>query len=140
MAQPGGREMPPLPPIGARASRTRAFTHEDVARFAELTGDHNPVHLDAEYAARSPFGQRIVHGMLTAGLLSALLGEELPGPGCVYLGQTLRFEAPVYPGEPVTASVEVIAVRPEKRILTLCTLCARQDGAPVITGEAVVKC
>lgn len=139
MAQPDARDTSPLPEVGARATRTRGFTSEDVGRFADLVGDHNPIHLDAAYAERSPFGRPIVHGMLTASLLSAILGEELPGPGCIYLSQSLRFEAPVYVGDTLTASVEVIAARSEKRILTLRTLCVRQDGAVAIAGEAIVK-
>ena len=130
----------PLPDIGARATRSRTITEADLVLFAGLSGDLNPVHMDAVYAARSLFGGRIVHGMLTASLISAVLGNQLPGPGAVYLAQQLRFEAPVYIGDTITASVEVIAVRAEKRIVTLRTECAKQDGTLVISGEAVVKC
>lgn len=128
-----------LPAIGERASRALTFTQEAVAQFADLTGDRNPLHLDAEYAAHTPFGRPIVHGILVAGLFSAILGEDLPGRGAIYLGQTLRFVAPVYVGETVTATAEVIAVRPEKRIITLKTDCANADGVPVVTGEATIK-
>jgi 3-hydroxybutyryl-CoA dehydratase len=130
----------PLPEIGARATRSRTITEADLVLFAGLSGDLNPVHMDAVYAARSRFGGRIAHGMLTASLLSAILGNQLPGPGAIYLEQRLRFEAPVYIGDTVTASVEVIAVRADKRIVTLRTECAKQDGTLVISGEAVVKC
>lgn len=128
----------PMPAVGAQAARAMSFTPEVVARFAELVGDHNSIHLDAEAAARTQFGRPIVHGMFVAGLISAVLGEELPGLGTIYLGQTLRFEAPVYVGETVTASVEVIAVREPKRIVTLRTVCHTAAGVRVVSGEAVV--
>ncbi len=128
-----------LPAIGARATRVRTITDDDIVRFAEVSGDRNPVHLDADYAARSPFGQRIAHGFLTGSMISALIGMELPGAGSIYLGQTLKFLAPVHIGDTVTASVEVIGVREEKRIITLRTDCTNQDGVLVLTGEAVVK-
>ncbi|MEO8955438.1 MAG: MaoC family dehydratase [Ktedonobacteraceae bacterium] len=128
-----------LPAIGARATRVRTITDDDIVRFAEVSGDRNPVHLDAAYAARSPFGQRIAHGFLTGSMISALIGMELPGAGSIYLGQTLKFLAPVHIGDTVTASVEVIGVREEKRIITLRTDCTNQDGILVLTGEAVVK-
>lgn len=128
----------PLPAVGARASRAMTFTAETVARFAELVGDHNSIHLDAEAAARTRFGRLIVHGMFVGGLISAVIGEELPGFGSIYLGQTLRFEAPVYVGETVTASVEVVAVREAKRIVTLRTECHTAAGVRVISGEGVV--
>ncbi len=128
-----------LPSVGQRATRSCEFTPAMVAQFANLVGDRNPVHLDAEYAASTPFGAPIVHGMFAASLLSGILGEQLPGPGSIYLGQSLRFEAPVFVGDTVTASVEVVAVREGKRIVTLRTECVRDDGVRVITGEAVVK-
>jgi enoyl-CoA hydratase len=128
-----------LPSIGARAVRSRIFTHESVAQFAALVGDRNPVHLDTDFAAHTLFGRPIVHGMFVASLISAVLGEELPGPGSIYLGQTLRFEAPVYVGDTVIATVEVVAVREEKRMVTLRTECSTAKGVRVIAGEAVVK-
>ena len=139
-SEPGTSAAPMLPQIGERATRVCAFTPEMVAQFAALVSDRNPVHLDAEYAARTPFGHPIVHGMFIASLISGILGERLPGPGSIYLGQTLRFEAPVFVGDTVTASVEVTAVRSEKRIVTLRTECVREDGVRVISGEAIVKC
>ena len=132
-------QLPPLPKIGARASRTRTFTQVDVAAFAALVGDRNPVHLDADFAARAPFGRPIVHGLFVAALLSGLLGEDLPGPGTIYLAQSLRFVAPVFVGDTVTALAEVTAVRAEKRIVTLRTDCVLHEGETVITGEAVVE-
>ncbi len=128
-----------LPNVGDRASRSLTFDQETVARFADLVGDHNPLHLDVDFAAGTQFGRPIVHGMLVAGLISAIIGEELPGVGAIYLGQTLRFVAPVYVGDTVTATGEVTAVRADKRIITLRTECARADGVQVITGEATVK-
>ena len=130
----------PLPHIGTRAEYVRTITEDDIVHFVEVSGDHNPVHLDAEYAARTPFGGRIAHGMLSAAFISAVLGNDLPGPGTIYLGQTLKFLAPVRIGDTITASVEVIAVREEKRIVTLRTDCTNQNGAVVLTGEAVMKC
>jgi 3-hydroxybutyryl-CoA dehydratase len=128
-----------LPPIGARAEYVRTITEEHIVRFAEVSGDYNPVHLDEEYAARTPFGGRIAHGALSASFISAVLGNELPGPGAIYLSQTLKFLAPVRIGDTVTASVEVIALREEKRIITLRTDCTNQHGVLVLTGEAVTK-
>lgn len=130
----------PLPPVGKRASLTRTITEADIKTFARVSGDTNPIHLDSKYAASSPFGQRIAHGFLVGSLLSALLGTDLPGPGTVYLGQTLKFLAPVHIGDTITVSAEVIAVREDKRILTLRCEWTNQEGKPVLTGEAVVKC
>ncbi|WIG58420.1 MAG: hypothetical protein OJF49_001166 [Ktedonobacterales bacterium] len=130
----------PLPVVGARAARTRTITANDIARFAELSDDHNPIHLDDAYAACSPFGRRIAHGMLTGALVSAVLGNDLPGPGAIYLAQSFRFLRPVYIGDTITASVEVTAIRAEKRLVTLSTDCVNQHGEPVLSGEATVKC
>ncbi|HAE84323.1 MAG TPA: enoyl-CoA hydratase [Ktedonobacter sp.] len=129
-----------LPPVGTRATRVRIVTEADVVRFAEVSGDHNPVHLDADYAASSPFGKRIVHGLLTGAFISAVLGNDLPGPGSIYLGQTLKFLAPVHLGDTVTVSVEVTAIREEKRLVMLRTDCTNQQGKLVLTGEATIKC
>jgi 3-hydroxybutyryl-CoA dehydratase len=133
------KELAPLPVLGARATRVYTITEADIVRFADISGDHNPVHLDAEYAARSPFGERIAHGFLTGAYISAVLGMELPGPGSIYLGQTLKFLAPVYIGDTITVNVEVIAVREEKRVITLRTDCTNQKGVVVLTGEATIK-
>jgi 3-hydroxybutyryl-CoA dehydratase len=128
-----------LPAVGTRATRERTITDADIVRFAEVSGDRNPVHLDEEYAAHSPFGQRIAHGFLVGSLISATIGMDLPGPGSIYLGQTLKFVAPVHIGDTVTVSVEVIKVREDKRLITLRTDCTNQNGTLVITGEATVK-
>ena len=122
---------------GDTASRTRTISDEMIRTYAELTGDTNPVHLDDDYAAGTGFGRRIAHGMIAAGLISATLANDLPGPGTVYLNQTLKFKLPVYPGDTVTATVEVLSVRPDKPIVTLSTVCTNQSNV-VLEGEAVV--
>ena len=129
--------MPSLQP-GDKASRTTPITDEMIRLFAGLTGDTNPVHLDEDFAAGTRFGRRIAHGMIAAGLISATLANDLPGPGTVYLSQTLQFKAPVYPGDTITTTVEVKSVRPDKPIVTLITSCKNQSDAVVLTGEAVV--
>lgn len=129
--------MPSLRP-GDKASRTTIITDEMIRSFAALTGDSNPVHLDDAYAATTRFGRRIAHGMIAAGLISAALANDLPGPGTIYLSQTLQFKAPVYPGDTITTTVEVKSVRAEKPIATLSTVCTNQDKKVVLEGEAVV--
>jgi|SRR5215211_471180 len=129
--------MPSFQP-GDKASRTTAITDEMIRTFAHLTGDTNPVHLDDSYAAGTRFGRRIAHGMIAAGLISAVLANDLPGPGTVYLSQTLQFKAPVYPGDTITTSVEVKSARPDKPIVTLATVCKNQNDVVVLEGEAVV--
>lgn len=124
--------------IGASASRTKTFTDDDVRTFARISGDANALHLDDDYAKTTMFGQRIVHGMLTASLISATIANELPGVGTIYLGQDLKFKAPVFIGDTVTATVEVVKYREDRRIMTLRTVCAKADGTVVIEGEAVV--
>lgn len=123
---------------GDKASRTTTITDEMIRAFADLTGDANPVHLDDAYAAGTRFGRRIAHGMIAAGLISAALANDLPGPGTVYLSQTLQFKAPVFPGDAITTTVEVKSVRPDKPIVTLNTVCINQDNKVVLEGEAVV--
>jgi 3-hydroxybutyryl-CoA dehydratase len=124
--------------LGQKSTRSQTITDEMVRTFAALTGDANPVHLDDKYAATTRFGKRIAHGMLAASLISATLANDLPGPGTVYLGQSLQFKAPVYPGDTVTVVVEVKTVREDKPIATLVTTCLNQDGVIVIEGEATV--
>jgi acyl dehydratase len=125
--------------VGDRVSITKVFTQDEVEHFSELSLDANPIHLNPDYAQGTPFGRPIVHGMLVASLFSGLLGNQLPGEGSIYLGQTLRFIAPVYPGDQVTAIVEVTKVRQDKPIITLQTTCVNAEGITVIEGEAVVK-
>lgn len=124
--------------VGDTASLTKTITDEDIRAFADLTGDYNPVHLDDEFARTTRFGRRIAHGMLSAGLISSVLANKLPGRGTVYLSQTLSFVAPVYPGDTVTARVTVAKVRDDKPIVTLETVCFNQKQETVIKGEAVV--
>ena len=124
--------------VGDAATLSKTIRDEDVRAFAELTGDHNPVHLDDEYAAGTRFGRRVAHGMLAASLISAALANELPGRGTVYLSQQLQFTAPVFPGDTVTARVAVTKVREDKPVVTLDTVCTNQRGETVIRGEAVV--
>jgi 3-hydroxybutyryl-CoA dehydratase len=123
---------------GEKASRTTVISDEMIRAFASLTGDTNPVHLDDAYAAGTRFGRRIAHGMIAAGLISAVLADDLPGPGTIYLSQTLQFKAPVYPGDTLTTTVEVKTARPDKPIVTLRTICTNQDNTVVLEGEAVV--
>lgn len=124
--------------VGSVATLERCFTLADLAAFATLSGDDNPLHLDPAYAATTRFEQPIVHGVLVAGLLSALIGTRLPGPGSIYLSQTLRFERPVRPGTTVTARVEVIRVRDDKPIVTLATTVLDGEGNVAVSGEAIV--
>ncbi|MFO6464123.1 MaoC family dehydratase [uncultured Jannaschia sp.] len=123
--------------IGMTRSLTKVVTDRDIELFAEVSTDHNPVHLDDDYARDTIFEGRIAHGMLTAGLISAVIGEQLPGHGTVYLGQTLKFLAPVRPGDLVTASVTVTAMDIARRRVTMDTV-AEIDGKPVLKGEATV--
>jgi 3-hydroxybutyryl-CoA dehydratase len=123
---------------GASAELSRTITDADIQVFAEITGDHNPVHLDDDYARQTRFGRRVAHGMLSASLISTVLANQLPGPGTVYLSQSLRFVAPVFPGDTVLVRVTVLSVREDKSIATLETVCLNQRDEKVITGEAVV--
>lgn len=131
MAEPGFQ-------IGEQASFTKTVTEADVATFAGLIGDFNPIHVDAEYARKSRFGRRVAHGMFTGGLISAVLGNKLPGPGSIYLSQHVEFLAPVFIGDTITAVVEVESWRPDKRIITLKTDCYNQEEKQVVTGKAVL--
>ena len=123
--------------VGMMRSLKKVITDRDIEMFAEVSTDRNPVHLDDDYAQDTIFGGRIAHGMLTAGLVSAVIGEQLPGHGTVYLGQSLKFLAPVRPGDMVTAEVEVTAIDYAKRKVTMETRCL-VDGKKVLAGEAVV--
>jgi len=124
--------------VGQVAEMAKTVTEADVTLFAGVTGDFNPVHVDAEVAAQSRFGERIAHGMLSAGFISAVLGMRLPGTGSIYLSQSLRFTKPVRIGDTVTARVEVVEVLATKRRVRLATVCRNQQGETVVEGEAVV--
>jgi 3-hydroxybutyryl-CoA dehydratase len=123
--------------VGQTATFSKTITEADILMFAAVSGDTNPVHIDAEAAAASMFKERIAHGMLSASLISTVLGTKLPGPGTVYLGQSLKFRSPVKIGETVTATVKVTALDPAKRRVTLETICTVK-GKPVVEGEASV--
>jgi len=123
--------------VGQSAELTKTVTEKDIASFAEVTGDNNPVHLDEAYAAATPFKTRIAHGMLSAGYISAVIGTKLPGPGAIYIGQNLRFKRPVKIGDAVTATATITAIDAEKARVTLETVCT-VDGKPVVEGEATI--
>ena len=125
--------------VGQSAELERTLSEADVMAFAALTGDYNPVHVDDVAAAASPFGERIVHGMLTASLLSTVLAMQLPGPGAIYVSQAVRFLRPVKFGETVTARVEITAIDPARLRLTLSTTIRNARGKSVIDGEAIVQ-
>lgn len=123
--------------IGQKASFGKTITEADIVLFAAVTGDTNPMHLNAEYAKDSIFGERIAHGMLAAGLITKVMGTQLPGPGTIYLSQSLRFRKPVRIGDTVTATVEITGLNAEKHRATLTTVCTVK-GEPVLEGEALV--
>lgn len=124
--------------VGDRATFRRTITEADIALFAGATGDTNPYHFDEEYAKRGRFGRRIAHGMLVTGLISTVLGTRLPGPGTIYISQSLKFRKPVFIGDTITAVAEVTAIREDKPIVTLRTDCHNQRGEVVVEGEALV--
>ena len=123
---------------GDTASISKTITDNDIQKFADASGDHNPLHLDDEFAKSTRFGRRIAHGMLSASLISAVIANQLPGQGSIYLGQTLKFVAPVFPGDTITARVTVISIRDDKPVMKLETVCSNQHGEVVIKGEATV--
>jgi acyl dehydratase len=124
--------------VGATARRSKQVTDDDIELFARLTGDRNPLHFDEAFARATRFGQRVVQGGITAGILNAIVAQDLPGPGSVFMEQRLRFTAPVRPGDTITGEVEVTAIRADKPIVTLAVQVTRQDGVRVLEGEAVV--
>ena len=123
--------------MGERASLTRTVEAADIVRFTELSGDRNPLHYDAEVAARTRFGGIVVQGGVTSAILNAVVAERLPGPGTVFLETHWRFLAPTRPGDTITGEVEVTAVREDKPITTLATRVVRGDGVVAIEGTAV---
>jgi 3-hydroxybutyryl-CoA dehydratase len=122
--------------VGQKALSARTVTEADILMFGAASGDMNPVHFDAEFAATTRFGERIAHGMLTASHVSALIGMRLPGPGSVYISQTLTFKRPVKIGATVTTEVEITELEPAKGFVTLTTTCS-VGGKAVLTGVAV---
>lgn len=123
--------------VGKTAQFAKTVTEADVTLFAGVTGDFNPVHVDAVAAAKTRFGGRIAHGMLSAGLISAAIANRLPGPGSIYLGQTLRFTLPVRIGDTITATITVSEILTKRRV-KLSTICTNQHGETVLDGEATV--
>ncbi|MDR3560254.1 MAG: MaoC family dehydratase [Negativicutes bacterium] len=124
--------------IGDKASMSKTVSEHDVYTFAGVTGDFNPVHINTEFAKQTMFKERIAHGMLAAGFISAVLGTALPGANTIYMGQELSFKAPVKIGDTVTATVEVIELIPEKSRLICRTTVTNQDGVLVVDGKATM--
>ena len=122
--------------VGQQASVTRTISESDVYLFAGITGDLNPAHTNEEYAKKTHFKTRIAHGMLSAGLISAVLGMKLPGPVTIYTGQTIKFLAPVHIGDTITATAEIQSLDLNRNRVVLTTTCTNQGGRVVITGEA----
>ena len=123
------------PQVGQTATRSLTFTAAHVAAYADITGDRNPLHFDPDFAARTRFGRLVVHGGLTSGILNALVAEDLPGPGSVFMSQNLRYTAPVFIGDTITGQVEVTSVHATKPVTELKIRVWRQDGETVLEGE-----
>lgn len=132
------RDASPVAEVGEVARRTRSVTERDIELFTELTGDRNPLHYDEELAQASRFGGLIVQGGVTSGLLNAVVAEDLPGPGSVFLHVDWSFKAPVRPGDEITAEVEVLEAREDKPITRLRTTITNGDGTIVLDGSALV--
>ena len=124
--------------VGDTAKRSMLVTDEQVDLFARLSGDRNPLHFDEDFARKTKFGRRVVHGGVTAAILNALVAEDLPGPGSVFMEQHLKYTAPVHPGDTITADLVVLKAREDKPIYTVAVRVVRQDGVSVLEGECVV--
>jgi 3-hydroxybutyryl-CoA dehydratase len=125
--------------IGQKAQFTKTVSESDVYQYAGVTGDFNPAHIDECYASQTAFKTRIAHGMLLGGFISNVLGNQLPGPGTIYIQQQLNFKAPVKIGDTITAVAEVIEIIEDRKRARLKTTCTNQDGAVVLEGEALVS-
>ncbi len=125
--------------LGQQASFSKTVSEFDVYMFAGISGDFNPAHIDQTYAEQTAFKTRIAHGMLSAGFISNVLGNHLPGPGTIYISQSMTFLAPVAIGDTITATVEVAEINTEKKRVRLKTVCTNQSGREVLTGEALVS-
>ncbi|ORU90861.1 MAG: (R)-hydratase [Cycloclasticus sp. symbiont of Poecilosclerida sp. M] len=123
--------------VGQTASMSKTVSEADIDAFAAVTGDCSPIHVSADYAANSMFKQKIAHGMLSAGFISATIGTQLPGPGSVYLKQTLTFKGPVMIGDTVKTTATITSIKEKRKMLTIETICT-VDGKPVVVGEAWV--
>jgi len=121
--------------VGQRARRTKTVTAKDVELYAEITGDRNPLHFDASFAGRTRFKRLVAQGGITSGMLNALVAMDLPGPGIVFMNQSLRYLAPTYLGDTLTAEVEVLSLKPDKPVCQLRATITNQDGAVVLEGE-----
>lgn len=124
--------------IGQSAEVTHTVTEEDIKTFGDLSGDYNPLHFDEEWAKTTMFKGRIAHGLLSASFISTAIGMKLPGPGTIYLSQSMKFMGPVRIGDTITASVEVVALNDEKQRVTLKTVCTNQNQDVVVDGEALI--
>ncbi len=127
-----------IPKEGETSELVKTITKSDIEQFAELVGDRNPVHVNPDFAKKTRFGRPIAHGMWGLSLVSAVLGTKLPGPGTIYLSQTVQFKAPVFAGDTLTAKVKVLEVRQDKPIVKLETTCENQKGELILKGESVV--
>jgi len=125
--------------LGQRADFSKTVTETDVYLFAGISGDFNPAHVNEAYAAQTAFKTRIAHGMLSAGFISNVLGNRLPGPGTIYISQSLTFLAPVRIGDTITATAEVVEIMKEKKRVRIKTVCTNQAGDEILTGEALVS-
>jgi len=125
--------------VGQQARFSKTVSETDVYLYAGISGDFNPAHVNEAYAETTAFKTRIAHGMLSAGFISNVLGNQLPGPGTIYISQNLTFLAPVAIGDTVTATVEVVEIQPEKKRVRLKTVCTNQEGREILTGEALVS-
>jgi acyl dehydratase len=123
--------------VGQTATRTNTITQRHVEMYAEITGDRNPLHFDEEYTRQTRMGQLVVHGGLTSGILNALVAEDMPGPGTVFMSMELEFTKPVLIGDTITATAEVLEVHPSKPVCTLAVKIEREDGETVLTGKTV---
>jgi acyl dehydratase len=121
--------------VGQRARRTQTVTAREVELYAQITGDRNPLHFDADFAARTRFGRLVAQGGIASGMLNALVAMDMPGPGTVFLSQTLTYKAPTYLGDTLTAEVEVLALKPDKPVCQLKAIVTNQDGTVVLEGE-----
>lgn len=124
--------------VGQSAEVVHTVTEDDVKAFGDLSGDYNPLHFNEEWAKETIFGGRIAHGLLTASFISTAIGMKLPGPGAIYMSQSMKFLGPVRIGDTITTRVEIVDLNDEKRRITLRTLCTNQDGKTTLDGEALV--
>ena len=127
-----------IPQVGQTARRSRSISQQDIEKFTEISGDRNPLHYDAKAAAATPFGRIVVQGGVTSAILNAVVAEELPGPGSVFMNVNWNFRAPVRPGDTITGEVRVTKVREDKPISEIETRVTRDDGTVVIEGTAIV--